>query len=424
MPSRHPYFPHDSLISVQSLYQRWTPVRRAEKDSGEGAAATFRNPLKIESSESRPVKMKTLKIIVIAGARPNFMKVAPLLRQLDKYNAAHSNGAPALKICLVHTGQHYDESMSQVFFRELGIRPPDINLGIGSGSHALQTAKIMTAFEPVCDHEKPDWVIVVGDVNSTMACTLVCSKIGIKVGHVEAGLRSFDRSMPEEVNRVITDSLADLLLTPSEDANDNLLKEGISKDKIKFVGNIMIDSLIENLEAARLRNTNDKLGCPAGEFVYVTLHRPSNVDSKESLCAIFHELKSLAQQMPVVFPMHPRTRKMITGFGITINENRNLKIIEPIGYHDSLCLTERARFVLTDSGGLQEESTYFRTPCLTLRPNTERPVTITSGSNQLTSINTLNGDIDTTLKKCPGFSEIPKLWDGGTSKRIVDWIVC
>jgi len=367
--------------------------------------------------------MKTLKIFVIVGARPNFMKIAPLLRQMEVYNTDHHNAPASIEVRLLHTGQHYDDSMSKIFFRELRIRPPHINLGIGSGSHAVQTAKIMTAFEPVCHFEKPDWVIVVGDVTSTMACTLVCSKIGIPVAHVEAGLRSFDRTMPEEINRLVTDSLADLLLTPSEDANENLRREGVPSTKIQFVGNIMIDALMENLESARMRNTNQRLGCLAKDFVYVTLHRPSNVDNKESLGIILHELECLSRQMPVVFPMHPRTRKMADEFSISIKENTNLKIIEPIGYHDSLCLTERARFVLTDSGGLQEESTFFRTPCLTLRPNTERPITITSGSNQLTAIDTLKTDIDTTLKKETNFYKIPKKWDGFTAQRIIECIL-
>ena len=367
--------------------------------------------------------MKTQKILVVAGARPNFMKVAPLLREAERRNEAPGNGSTPIDVRLVHTGQHYDEAMSDVFFRELGIRQPDINLGVGSGSHAIQTAKIMTAFEPLCERENPDWVVVVGDVNSTMACTLVCSKMGVPVAHVEAGLRSFDRTMPEEVNRLVTDSLADLLLTPSEDANQNLRNEGVPDAKIKLVGNIMIDALVNNLESARARNTHQTLGLAAGEFAYVTLHRPSNVDNRESLGAILQELKELSRQMPVVFPMHPRTRKMESLFGLSFQDGKNLKLIEPIGYHDSLCLTERARFVLTDSGGLQEESTFFQTPCLTLRPNTERPITMTHGSNRLTSLGELRRDIETTLKAGPRVGRIPPLWDGHAAERILEHLI-
>jgi UDP-N-acetylglucosamine 2-epimerase (non-hydrolysing) len=364
--------------------------------------------------------MKTLSIMVIAGARPNFMKVAPLMRAIETREASDGNGAPAIRAQLVHTGQHYDEAMSEVFFRELGIRPPDINLGVGSGSHAVQTAKVMTGFEAVCEREKPDWVVVVGDVNSTMACTLVSSKLGIRVAHVEAGLRSFDRTMPEEVNRIVTDALADLLLTPSHDADTNLRREGVSDHKIKCVGNIMIDALIENLPKARQSSVLNRLALGSVEFAYVTLHRPSNVDQESSLGAIMTELKRLAHQLPVVFPMHPRTRKMCAQFGISLGTNNGLQILDPIGYHDSLLLTENARLVLTDSGGLQEESTFFKTPCLTLRPNTERPVTVAVGSNRLTCAETLPADIEETLSREPRFGEIPPLWDGRTAERVVD----
>jgi UDP-N-acetylglucosamine 2-epimerase (non-hydrolysing) len=323
----------------------------------------------------------------------------------------------------VHTGQHYDEKMSDVFFGELGIPAPDINLGVGSGSHAVQTANVMTKFETVCEREKPDWIVVVGDVNSTMACTLVGAKMNIKVAHVEAGLRSFDRTMPEEVNRIVTDSLADLLLTPSPDGDENLKREGVPDSKIKLVGNVMIDALVANLEQARNRDLLERLGVTAKDFVYVTLHRPSNVDEQASLTAIMSELKLLASQMPVVFPIHPRTRKMCAQFGISIDNYKGLKILEPIGYHDSLKLTENARLVLTDSGGLQEESTYFRTPCLTLRPNTERPITLTMGSNRLTSLEKLSADLDLVLKKNLLFGKVPPLWDGRASGRIVDAVV-
>jgi UDP-N-acetylglucosamine 2-epimerase (non-hydrolysing) len=364
--------------------------------------------------------MKQTKVLVIAGARPNFMKVAPLMRALEEHAAAHASNGSAMQAHLVHTGQHYDEAMSELFFRELGIRPPDINLGVGSGSHATQTAKIMTGFERVCEQEKPDWVVVVGDVNSTMACTLVCAKMGIKVAHVEAGLRSFDRTMPEEVNRIVTDSLADLLLTPSSDADENLKREGIPDSRIKLVGNVMIDTLVANLERARASGLPQRLGLERKRFVYVTLHRPSNVDHQAALTAIMGELKRLASQMSVVLPIHPRTRKMCGQFGIALDQQPGLKILEPIGYLDSLCLTEDARLVLTDSGGLQEESTFFHTPCLTLRPNTERPVTVRLGSNRLTSLYSLRDDLNTVLAGGEVLGQVPPLWDGRTAVRIVN----
>jgi UDP-N-acetylglucosamine 2-epimerase (non-hydrolysing) len=362
---------------------------------------------------------KTVKIIIIAGARPNFMKVAPIIKCLRSQAADFAGRGVNLSYKLVHTGQHYDEKMSDIFFKELGIPAPDINLEVGSGSHAVQTANVMLKFEPICEQEKPDWVVVVGDVNSTMACTLVCSKLGIKVAHVEAGLRSFDRNMPEEVNRLVTDALADLLLTPSADGDENLKREGVPETKIKLVGNVMIDSLVANLDQARASQLPEKLGLQPKGFVYVTLHRPSNVDLQDGLTTIMNALKRIAMDWPVVFPMHPRTRKMCGQFGIALDDTPGLRIIDPIGYHDSLFLTESARFVLTDSGGLQEESTYFQTPCLTLRPNTERPVTITHGSNKLTTIQSLDVDIDAVLQQAPQVAKIPPLWDGRTAERIV-----
>ena len=366
---------------------------------------------------------KEIKVLIIAGARPNFMKVAPIIKCIRARAADHGRNGSRVSYRLVHTGQNYDEKMSDIFFTELGIPAPDVNLEVGSGSHAVQTANVMMKFEPVCEQEKPDWVVVVGDVNSTMACTLVCSKLGIKVAHVEAGLRSYDRNMPEEVNRIVTDSLADLLLTPSSDGNENLVKEGIPESKIKLVGNVMIDALVSNLDQARASKLPGKLGLKNKGFVYVTLHRPSNVDHQVSLTTIMGELKRIAGEWPVVFPMHPRTRKMCGQFGIALNDETGLRILDPIGYHDSLCLTESARFILTDSGGLQEESTYFKTPCLTLRPNTERPVTITQGSNKLTTVKSLAADIDAVLKQSGLISQIPPLWDGRTAERIVDELV-
>jgi UDP-N-acetylglucosamine 2-epimerase (non-hydrolysing) len=364
-----------------------------------------------------------VKLLVIAGARPNFMKVAPLIKAAQTYNSSRLNGEPRLDWRLVHTGQHYDAKMSDIFFAELGIPAPDINLEVGSGSHAVQTANIMTRFEPVCLAERPDWVVVVGDVNSTLACTLVASKLGIRVAHVEAGLRSFDRTMPEEINRIVTDTLADLLLTPSEDANENLRREGVAGEKVQLVGNIMIDALLENLPKARQSKFLATLGLEPGQFVYVTLHRPGNVDCRESLSVIIGELKKLAGRIPVVFPMHPRTRKMLSDFSIDWNGSPGLNVVEPVGYHDSLYLTENARLVLTDSGGLQEESTYFRTPCLTLRPNTERPITIMVGSNRLTGTERLAADLSKVLGECPRLGSVPSFWDGKAAPRVLEGII-
>jgi UDP-N-acetylglucosamine 2-epimerase (non-hydrolysing) len=368
--------------------------------------------------------MHPLKLLIIAGARPNFMKIAPLIKAARTHNAAGRNGEPALEWRLIHTGQHYDAKMSHTFFQELGIPAPDVNLAVGSGSHAVQTANVMLGFEPVCLAEKSDWVIVVGDVNSTLACALVAVKLGIKVAHVEAGLRSFDRAMPEEINRIVTDAISDLLLTPSADADANLRREGIPARKIRLVGNIMIDSLLANLAKARQRPTLSNLGLQPGRFVYVTLHRPQNVDAAEPLSAILRELERLARELPVVFPIHPRTRKMMDEFGLTPRSTLNsqlstLHFLDPVGYHDSLCLTENARLVLTDSGGLQEESTYFRTPCLTLRPNTERPVTITVGSNRLTSVERLAADLERILSQPPRLGQLPQFWDGQTASRVL-----
>jgi UDP-N-acetylglucosamine 2-epimerase (non-hydrolysing) len=427
---------------------------------------------------------RPLNLLLIAGARPNFMKVAPLIHAIQRHNQqveASSIQHPASSIHspisfkLLHTGQHYDEKMSEVFFRELGIPAPDFNLEVGSGSHSVQTARIMERFEPVLlnafsdtyplpssgpqsaiPHDsalrtppsaippppsaldprrstldppssdgpgRPDWVVVVGDVNSTLACTLVAAKLGVKVAHVEAGLRSFDRTMPEEINRIVTDSLADLLLTPSEDANENLRRESIPEHRIKLVGNIMIDALIDNLEKARQSTILDRLGLKPGQFAYVTLHRPGNVDDASHLRPIMTELQRLARQMPVVFPLHPRTKKMLSEFGLPVNGAAGLNLLNPIGYHDSLCLTENARLVLTDSGGLQEESTFFQTPCLTLRPNTERPVTLTLGSNRLTCLERLSSDINDVLAKPARLGQVPQFWDGGTAGRALQAVI-
>ena len=360
-----------------------------------------------------------LKLILVAGARPNFMKIAPVIHAIRANNAACNGIGRPIDFRLVHTGQHYDTKMSGVFFQELGIPLPDHDLEVGSGSHAVQTANIMLAFEPVCLHEKPDWVVVVGDVNSTLACSVVAAKLGIPVAHIEAGLRSFDRDMPEELNRLVTDTLADMLLTPSAEGDENLRSEGVPEAKIRRVGNVMIDSLVAQLDGADATCTLERLGLEPGRFDYVTLHRPSNVDNRENFDVIVRELASLSEQWTIVFPIHPRTRTRMAEFGLNFDDYSGVRPLEPIGYLDSLNLTRYARFLITDSGGLQEESTYFRTPCLTLRPNTERPVTLTLGSNRLTSVMSLRADIIQLLAAPERLGALPPLWDGCTAARIV-----
>jgi UDP-N-acetylglucosamine 2-epimerase (non-hydrolysing) len=359
----------------------------------------------------------SLKVIHVVGARPNFMKVAPVMRAMAARDRRFEQR-------LVHTGQHYDEAMSQVFFDELGIAPPDENLEVGSGSHAVQTAEIMLRFEPVIEAFRPDWLVVVGDVNSTMAATLVAAKIGVKTAHVEAGLRSFDRGMPEEINRLVTDALADLLLTPSPDADENLRREGVPASRIRQVGNVMIDTLAAHLDQARARETPRRLGVEPRGYVYVTLHRPSNVDARESLAAIVACLLDVSRSTPVVFPVHPRTRQRLADFGLleTLASGGGVTLVEPVGYLDSIGLADGAACVLTDSGGLQEETTFLRVPCLTLRPNTERPVTISEGSNRLTTLAGLRADLDDALQRrqAGALLPCPALWDGKASERISD----
>jgi UDP-N-acetylglucosamine 2-epimerase (non-hydrolysing) len=357
-----------------------------------------------------------MRIMHVVGARPNFMKAAPLIRRMAADPAGFSQ-------VLVHTGQHYDESMSQVFFNELDLPRPDINLSVGSDTHASQTAQIMMKFEPVVLEHQPDWVCVPGDVNSTLACALVCSKLGVRVAHVEAGLRSFDRSMPEEINRVLTDQISDLLLTPSCDAGENLLKEGVSAEKIRLVGNIMIDTLVHLLPKAEQRwpLLSENLGLR--RYALATLHRPSNVDHMETLLQILAAFRDLSRDLPVVFPVHPRTRQRIaqSGFG---SHKDQLRLIEPLGYLDFLALQAHAALVLTDSGGVQEETTYLGIPCLTLRPNTERPVTITHGTNQLVA-SERDAIVSAAVKALEGNSsgeqrKPPEFWDGHTSGRIME----
>lgn len=357
-----------------------------------------------------------MKALVVAGARPNFMKVAPILRALQ---AAGHQGV------LVHTGQHYDPMMSDAFFRDLELPAPDHHLGVGSGSHAVQTARVMEAFEPVLLAERPDWVVVVGDVNSTLACALVTSKLkaqtGSRVAHVEAGLRSGDWRMPEEVNRVLTDRLSDLLLTPSRDALPNLVGEGIAEDRVVFVGNVMIDTLLALRDKAREMDLAKRHGLQRGAYAVATLHRPSNVDDPVALRAVFEALDRIAATMPVVLPLHPRTRKNVEALGLT-GVLARCRVLEPLGYLEMLSLTDGAVGVLTDSGGLQEETTVLGVPCVTLREQTERPVTIAEGTNRLAPWPLTADGVEATWAEslAAGRRERrPEGWDGRAAERIV-----
>ena len=358
-----------------------------------------------------------LKVINVVGARPNFMKVAPIVEEMKRREREF---APLV----VHTGQHYDADMSDAFFRDLKLPEPDVHLEVGSASHAAQTAAVMERFEPVVFQERPDWVLVVGDVNSTIACALVCAKLGVKVGHVEAGLRSRDRTMPEEINRLLTDQIADLLFTPSADADQNLLKEGIPQERIRLVGNVMIDSLYRGLDHAKQSTIREKLEVSNSDYAVLTLHRPSNVDERENLAGIVDALDEVSRRMPVVFPVHPRTRKKLNEFDLNERVKRipNLQLIDPLGYLDFLQLFTGARIVLTDSGGIQEETTALGIPCLTLRENTERPITIQMGTNRLVGrdprriLSAFNAALD---KASSNDRRIPPLWDGHTAERIV-----
>jgi len=358
-----------------------------------------------------------IKILNIVGARPNFMKIAPIVREMWRRS-------DEFQPLIIHTGQHYDEAMSDSFFVDLGIPAPDFHLEVGSHSHAVQTAKIMTAFEPIVLAEKPDWVLVVGDVNSTIACALVCAKLGVKVAHVEAGLRSRDRTMPEEINRILTDAISDLLLTTSEDADENLKQEGVADDKIKFVGNVMIDSLFYNLEKSKLSKARENLGLIDKDYAVLTLHRPSNVDEKEIFSGLLDALIEIGEKIPVVFPVHPRTKANIEKFGFAERvANSNIRLIEPLGYLDFMNLYSGAKLVLTDSGGLQEETTALGIPCLTLRENTERPITIELGTNQLVGTNPekiKQAAFEILENPAKTDAKIPPLWDGHAAERICD----
>jgi len=354
-----------------------------------------------------------MKLLHVVGARPNFMKVAPVIR------AGQAGGYQQV---LVHTGQHYDHAMSEAFFRDLDLPQPDINLEVGSGSHAVQTSGIMVAFEPVLQETAPDWILVYGDVNSTIACALVAAKAGIRIAHVEAGLRSRDRTMPEELNRLLTDQLADLCLTPSRDGDANLRAEGIPESRIQFVGNVMVDTLRHLLNRARDTRTPEKLGLAGGPYVFVTLHRPSNVDVQETLAELLAALDDLAADMPVIFPIHPRTKSRIQQFGLERLASR-VRLVEPLGYLENIALVDRARLVLTDSGGLQEETTVLGIPCLTARPNTERPITVSEGTNRLVA-STRTAVIEAVhqLLKVPLNGKalrVPEFWDGHAAERII-----
>jgi UDP-N-acetylglucosamine 2-epimerase (non-hydrolysing) len=357
------------------------------------------------------------KIHLIVGARPNFMKMAPLYKAFQKYPEEFG-------IKLIHTGQHYDERMSKFFFNDLQMPKPDEYLEVGSGSHGVQTAKIMERYEAILLADRPDLVIVAGDVNSTAACAIDAVKLHIPVAHLEAGLRSHVKTMPEEINRIITDAISDFLLTPSPDADENLLSEGKPKEKIFFVGNIMIDSLVQYQEKARQSHMLQTLGISPQNYALVTLHRPSNVDDKEGLLTILNAFAEISQNIKIVFPIHPRSRKQIELFhlGDMVKQLPNLILTEPVGYYDFMKLQMEAKFILTDSGGIQEESTFFGIPCLTLRDSTERPITITEGTNQLVPLRTdeivkeANKILCGELKK----GKIPKYWDGKTAERIVD----
>ncbi len=356
-----------------------------------------------------------LKIILVAGARPNFMKIAPIYHRMKQY-------PDQFNPVFVHTGQHYDDKMSHSFLRDLDMPEPDHYLNVGSASHAIQTAKIMIAFEKVVEQEKPDWVMVVGDVNSTIACALVASKLHIPVAHVEAGLRSYDREMPEEINRILTDQISDLLFTTCRDADENLKKEGIAEEKIHFVGNVMIESLIRFKDRYEQLDVYKGYGLSAKEYALVTLHRPSNVDDSEVFEGILKALFTISEKVPVLFPAHPRTQKRIHEFEFTNQffEDHRFILTDPIPYFHFLALQKNAKLVLTDSGGVQEETTFFGVPCLTLRENTERPITVTEGTNQLIGINSesirCNGLEILNNHNVSG--SIPEFWDEDVSERI------
>lgn len=358
------------------------------------------------------------KVISVVGARPNFMKIAPIHFEFLKYS-------DRVRHLICHTGQHYDEKMSKVFFDELGLPKPDFYLGIGSGSHAVQTANVMVAFEKIVLEEKPDLVIVAGDVNSTIACSLVAKKLHIPVAHVEAGLRSFDRMMPEEINRILTDTISDFLFVTEDSGLQNLKKEGIADDKVFFTGNVMIDSLLSNLSKIDASGIRKELGIQGSEYILVTLHRPSNVDTAGSLTDILRLLSKYARGRKIVFPVHPRTRSNIRAFGLEKEISPEIILTEPIGYIDFLHLVRNAQLILTDSGGIQEESTVLGVQCITLRDNTERPVTVSVGTNHLAGTDLANVDriMGEVLAGKVKKGGIPALWDGRSAERICQQLI-
>lgn len=361
-----------------------------------------------------------MKIINVVGARPNFMKIAPLVREIEK--------RADIEQILLHTGQHYDQTMSRVFFHDLGLPQPDINLEVGSGSHAWQTAEVMIRFELVLLSERPDLVLVVGDVNSTLACSLVAAKCHTPIAHVEAGVRSFDRAMPEEINRVVTDALSSLLFTPAKSAGQNLLREGIADRRIHFVGNIMADTLLAAADRAAQRRTWEKWNLGRQQYAVLTLHRPSNVDDPVLLSQLVDTLIRIASRIPIVFPVHPRTAKQLKKSGLEgkLGAAPGLILAEPQGYLDFLCLLSHARMALTDSGGIQTETTILGVPCLTLRENTEWPITVEQGTNQLVGMDReqILAATETVLSgEAAAEKARPELWDGQTARRIIQIIL-
>lgn len=399
-------------------WNRWVARKGLRDGSASLPAASGARSERSDSRSDRCHNGGEMRIILIAGARPNFVKIAPLREALGARGS--------IDPIIVHTGQHYDDQMSAAFFRELDIPAPDHNLGVGSASHAIQTARIMKTFDGFLDEEAADLVAVVGDVNSTVACSLTAVKRGIPVAHVEAGLRSFDWTMPEEINRIVTDTVSSYLFTPSRDADENLMREGRSSDDIHLVGNVMVDTLLKFKERALARDgTLFALGVSPGEYAVLTLHRPANVDERPAFEAILDALEEIAADLPVVYPMHPRSVKTLqaVGLGDRARSIQGLMLTGPLGYLDFIALEAQARFVLTDSGGVQEETTVLGVPCLTLRPNTERPVTITHGTNRLVGTGRdaivdaasalVGGDL-------PAPAGPPELWDGRAAERIAD----
>jgi len=364
------------------------------------------------------VLKREYKLILVAGARPNFMKIAPIIRRLKVQGAGRTGEELNWKI--VHTGQHYDYEMSQAFFDDLEIPEPDYFLEAGSGSHAEQTARVMVSFEKVCEQDRPDLVVVVGDVNSTLACSIVAKKMGIEVAHVEAGLRSFDLSMPEEINRMVTDAISDYCFVTEQSGVYNLKKEGKSEARIFFVGHVMIDNLLYQLEKVNTNHLHFKeraLKESLGKYLFMTLHRPSNVDREQTLQRIVNVLNQIAHEVPIIFPVHPRTSKMLDQFGIELS--KNIYQLPPLGFPESLYLWKDAVLVITDSGGLQEETTALGMPCFTLRENTERPVTVLEGTNTLVKVEGLAKEVAEVLEGRAKRGKVPELWDGRAAERIV-----